>query len=308
MSKAPDSRLSELIAFRTPIILASGPLGRSARSIRKFASTAGGIVTKSATWLPEEGNPPPRVARVGERGLINWEGLPNPGYRVLAEAVRMLKAEGMPCPIITSIGPLRSPEEQRDIAVAFEEAGADAVELDFKWGAHFESGLLSRVVGAVKRAVSIPVIVKLAPFVGDITENGRVAEDAGADAITAVNSVFPAMQINCQRQSPTLSAGFGGLSGRPILPLAVAAIYQLYQTVHIPLMGSGGVTTGEDALQMILAGAQAVQICTAAMLEGPTVFKRIHRELEALVVTLGLGSVEASVGLAHRGTLHEVKA
>lgn len=302
------TRLRELLPLCNPLVLASGPLGRDARSMRRFAGVAGALVTKSVTRLPQEGNPPPRVARVGEWAFVNWEDLPNPGCEAMAAAIREVKASGATCPIIGSIGPLKSPEEQRDIACILEEAGADALELNFKWAAGFADNLLARVVQAVKGAVSIPVIVKLAPFVGDIVENARAAEDAGADALTAINSVFPAMQIDVRRQRPTLSTGFGGLSGRPILPLAVAAIYRLYQAVRIPILGSGGVVTGEDALQMILAGAQAVQICTAPMVEGPAAFTRIQRELENLVQELGLGSPEACVGLAHRRPIYRPKS
>ncbi|MBC7224172.1 MAG: dihydroorotate dehydrogenase [Anaerolineae bacterium] len=297
-----------MIPLRNPLVLASGPLGRDARSMMRFAGVAGALVTKSVTRLRQEGNPPPRVARVGEWAFVNWEDLPNPGCEAMAAAIRGVKASGTACPIIGSIGPLKSPEEQRDIARILEEAGADALELNFKWAAGFADNLLARVVRAVKGAVSIPVIVKLAPFVGDIVENARAAEDAGADALTAINSVFPAMQIDVRRQRPTLSTGFGGLSGRPILPLAVAAIYRLYETVRIPILGSGGVVTGEDALQMLMAGAQAVQICTAPMVEGPAAFPRIQQELEALVQELGLGSPEACVGLAHRQPIYRPKS
>lgn len=300
--------LYRLIPLRTPLVLASGPLGRDARSLKRFAAVAGGVVTKSVTREPQEGNPPPRVARVGEWSFVNWEDLPNPGCEAMAAAIREVKATGASCAVIGSIGPLKSPEEQRDIALVLQEAGADALELNFKWAAGADDNLLTRVVRAVKGAVSIPVIVKLAPFVGDIVENARAAEDAGADALTAINSVFPAMQIDVRRQRPTLSTGFGGLSGRPILPLAVAAVYRLYEAVRVPILGCGGVVTGEDALQLILAGAQAVQVCSAPMAEGPAAFPRIQQELEDLLRELGLGSLEACVGLAHQTPIYRPKS
>lgn len=293
----------DLVPLRSPLLLASGPLSRNARSMVRYGRVAGGIVAKSVTWEAQAGNPQPRITRVKEWGLINWEDLPNPGYKAFAAELRAAKRE-CACPIIGSIGPLQSVEQQCTIAVTLEEAGADAIELDFKWGARFRDNLLYRVTKAVKETVSIPVIAKLSPFVGDIVENARVVEEAGADALTAINAVYPAMRIDCRLRRPAISSGVGGLSGQPILPIAVAMIYQLYEAIQIPILGSGGVVTGEDALEMIMAGAQAVQICTVAMLEGPAAFERISAELEALVEELGLGSVEACCGLAHEYPLH----
>jgi dihydroorotate dehydrogenase len=108
------------------------------------------------------------------------------------------------------------------------------------------------------------------------------------------------MKIDVGRHKPVLSTGYGGLSGRPILPFAVAAVYELYTSVSVPIMGSGGVTSGEAALELIMAGADVIQICTIAMLEGPAAFQRILNELQTLVRELGFGSVEECRGLAHQ--------
>lgn len=293
--------LTDLIPLRNPIMLASGPLGRNAASLIKYGQFAGGLVSKSVTWLPCKGNPRPRVTRVGEWGLINWEGLPNPGYEAFCHELSAAKAV-CTVPIIASIGPAESVEQLQAIAVALEEAGAYALELDFKWATHIEDNTLQRItkgVRSVKEAVTIPVIAKLSPYMGDIVENALAVEEAGADAITAINSVYPAMRIDVRRQRPALASGCGGLSGRPILPIAVAMIYQIYEAVKVPILGSGGVISGEDALQMIMAGAQAVQICTVAILEGPRAFRRINDELEALVREIGFESVEACCGVVH---------
>jgi dihydroorotate dehydrogenase (NAD+) catalytic subunit len=296
-------RLSDLLGLKNPLVLASGPLGRNAKSMLKFRQVAGAIVGKSVTWLPQKGNPEPRISRVKEWGLINWEDLPNPGYEAFAAEVAAARA-GCACPIIGSIGPIADIEQQQRIAVTLQEAGADAIELDFKWGAKHKDRLLSAITKAVKEVVSVPVIAKLSPFVGDIVENAQVVQEAGADAITAINTIYPAMRIDVRLQRPTLSSGFGGLSGQPILPIAVAMIYQIYEAVEIPILGSGGVVSGEDALEMIMAGAEAVQICTVAMLEGPTAFTRINQELEGLIQELQLGSMHECIGIAHRYKLH----
>jgi len=306
--------LRDFLAIRNPVILGSGPPGRNARSLAKYSRHAGAVVGKSITFLPRKGNPHPRIVSLGDFGLINWENLPNMGYQRFCEELQMAKAQ-CSCPIIASLGPSSNLEELRTMALAFEEAGADALELDFKWGfdpatgqtgydpatggGGFGRDAIVEVVSTLKATVSIPLIAKLVAFAGDIVDNARAAESAGADAVTAINTVFPSMKIDVRKQQPALYSRFGGLSGKSILPLSVAAVYRIYEAVHIPIIGCGGVTSGEDALELIMAGADAVQICTAAMVEGPSVFKRITDELSALVKSLGFASVEACRGLAH---------
>jgi len=272
-----------------------------------FGAVVGAIVGKSVTWLPHKGNPEPRISRFKQWGLIDWEDLPNPGYEAFSSELAAARS-GCECPIIGSIGPMADVEQQQGIAVALQEAGVDATELDFKWGAEHKDRPLHVITKAVKEAVSVPVIAKLSPFVGDIVENARAVEKAGADAITAINTVYPAMRIDCRLRRPALSSGFGGLSGQPILPIAVAMIYQIYQAVDIPILGSGGVVSGEDALEIILAGAEAVQVCTVAMLEGPGAFTRINGELEKLMQDLELGTINECVGIAHRHPLHVARS
>jgi dihydroorotate dehydrogenase len=256
-------RLRDVLALRNPIILGSGPLGRNAKGLVKQGHYAGAVVGKSITWLPRRGNPHPRIVSLGELGLINWENL----------------------------------------------------ELDFKWGFDPATGktgydpdaggggfgheAIMEVVSTLKKTVAIPLIAKLVAFAGDIVQNARAAELAGADAVTAINSIFPSMKIDVRDQKPVLTSRFGGLSGRSILPLAVAAVYRIYAAVSIPIIGCGGVASGEDALEMIMAGADAVQVCTAAMFEGPTVFKRINDELNALMKELGFATLDECRGLAH---------
>lgn len=307
-------RLRDVLALRNPIILGSGPLGRNAKGLVKQGRYAGAVVGKSITWLPRRGNPHPRIVSLGELGLINWENLPNLGYERFAEELRLAKAQ-CECPIIASLGPSSDLDQLKTMAMAFEDAGADALELDFKWGFDPATGktgydpdaggggfgheAIMEVVSTLKKTVAIPLIAKLVAFAGDIVQNARAAELAGADAVTAINSIFPSMKIDVRDQKPVLTSRFGGLSGRSILPLAVAAVYRIYAAVTIPIIGCGGVASGEDALEMIMAGADAVQVCTAAMFEGPTVFKRINDELDALMKELGFATLDECRGLAH---------
>jgi dihydroorotate dehydrogenase (NAD+) catalytic subunit len=308
-------RLRDVMVLRNPIILGSGPLGRNAGGLIKQGRYAGAVVGKSITWRPRKGNPHPRIVHLGNHGLINWENLPNLGYERFAEELRVAKGK-CACPIIASLGPSSDMGQLETMATAFEKAGADALELDFKWGfdpatgqtgydsqkggGGFGSEAITSVLTALKQSVSIPLFAKLVAFAGDIVHNARAAESAGADAVTAINSVFPSMKIDIKTQRPVLTSRFGGLSGKSIRPIALAAVYRIYEAVNIPIIGCGGVASGEDALEMIMAGADAVQICTAAMFDGPTAFKRINDELTALVEELGLGSVEECRGLAHR--------
>ncbi|MBC7262993.1 MAG: dihydroorotate dehydrogenase [Chloroflexi bacterium] len=307
-------RFRDVLAIRNPVILGSGPPGHSAKGLVRYGQYAGAVVSKSITFLPRKGNPHPRVVSLGNFGLINWENLPNPGYKRFADELRAAKAQ-CKCPVIASLGPSHNIDELRTMALSFEEAGADALELNFKWGFDpntgqtrynmqagkegFESTSIFEIIVTLKKAVSIPIIAKLAALAGDLVNNAKAAESAGADAITAINTIFPAMKIDITRQKPALSTCFGGLSGKSILPLSVATVYRIYEAVNIPIIGCGGVTSGEDALEMIMAGADAVQICTAAMVEGPSVFRRINDEINTLVKGIGFGSVNECRGVAH---------
>lgn len=313
-SAVRPGRLRDVLAIRNPLILGSGPLGRNAQGLIKHGRYAGAVVGKSTTWLPQKGNPHPRIVSLGAFGLINWENLPNLGYKCFAEELRLAKAQ-CACPIIASLGPSNDLEQVKTMAVALEEAGAVALELDFKWGydpvsGHtgydakrgggiFGAAAMSEALSALRETVSVPLIAKLITGAGDIVALAKAAEAAGAAAVTAINSVFPAMKIDLEKRRPVLSSLFGGLSGRSILPLAVAAVYRVYENVEIPIIGCGGVSSGEDALEMIMAGADAVQMCTAAMVEGPTVFQRVNKELDVLVQELGFATVEECRGLAH---------
>ncbi len=307
-------RLRTLLALRNPVILASGPLGRTATGLIRFGRFAGAVVGKSTTFLPRTGNPHPRLISLGDYGLMNWENLPNLGYERFAEELRLAK-EQCSCPVIASLGPSADLDQLKTIATTLEKAGADALELDFKWGFDpqtgntgndisssgvFDQGVISATILGLKDVVSVPIIAKLVAFAGDIVEHAQAAEAAGAGAITAINTIFPAMKIDIHRQTPALSSVFGGLSGKSILPLAVAAVYRIYEAVNIPIIGCGGVTSGEDALELNMAGADGVEMCTTAMVEGPSAFRRVNDEIDNLLQELGFASAEECCGLAHR--------
>jgi dihydroorotate dehydrogenase (NAD+) catalytic subunit len=286
-------------------MLASGILGTTSDILRRAAqSGAGAVVTKSVGLVPREGYPNPTVVEVG-CGLLNAVGLPNPGIRSFAEEIRSL--EELEVPLIVSVYGF-SPEEYVEVAAVAVEAGADAVELNLSCphvkGAGYDVGrnpkIISKVVGGVKDAVDKPVFAKLTPNVSDIVELAEAAVEAGADALTAINTVR-AMAIDVETTRPILANKIGGLSGQAIKPIAVRCVYELHRALDVPIIGCGGIASWRDAVEFILAGASAVQIGTAVALKGLDVFRLVADGIESYLERKGYGSVREIVGLSHRG-------
>jgi dihydroorotate dehydrogenase (NAD+) catalytic subunit len=155
------------------------------------------------------------------------------------------------------------------------------------------------VVSAVKKAVSVPLIVKLTPQAPDIADIARTCEDAGADAICAINTVGPGMAIDIESKRPILAFKKGGLSGPMIKPIAVRCVFDIYKAVSIPIIGLGGITTGEDAVEMVMAGAELVGIGTAVRYRGIEVFQKIADEMDAWLSERNLSLADIK-GAAHK--------
>jgi dihydroorotate dehydrogenase (NAD+) catalytic subunit len=238
-------------------------------------------------------------------GLINAMGLPNPGIDVYVQEIRHAKTV-LPVPLIVSVYGF-STEEYAITAKKAAEAGADAVELNVSCPHVKETGseigqnsaVLAEVVKKVKAAVHKPVFVKLSPNVTDIIEAAEAAVKAGADALTAVNTVR-AMAIDVETALPVLSNKRGGLSGPAIKPIALRCVYDIYEKVKTPVMGCGGITSWRDAVEFFLAGASAVQIGTAIALKNPCVFEAVNRGVDAYLKKKDFRSVKEIVGLSHR--------
>ena len=286
-----------------PTMLASGILGYTGLSLKSgIEAGAGAVVTKSLGLEPRTGYPNPTVVQV-DCGLLNALGLPNPGINHFGEELKELKNTGVP--IIVSIYGFSS-EEFASVAEAAVKLGADALELNVscphvkKAGAEIgcDTSLLVEVVKAVKKRVDKPVFVKLTPNVSDIGEMARAAVEAGGDAITAINTV-KAMAIEIETARPLLANKFGGLSGPAIKPIAVRAVYDIYRKVDVPVIGCGGITSWQDAIEFMLAGASAVQIGTAIAYKGPKIFKSITRGIDTYLKKKGYKNVKELVGLAH---------
>jgi dihydroorotate dehydrogenase (NAD+) catalytic subunit len=290
------------LKIRNPLILASGILGTTGAILKRIAMAgAGAVTTKSVSKNPRTGFPNPTVVKL-EYGLINAIGLSNPGIHEFKNEIRVAKEGGVPV-IVSVFG--EEVKEFSEVAYQAEEAGADAIELNLSCphGPNIQYGqdpkLTYEVVNAVKSTVKIPVFAKLTPEVTDIVKIGLSAEKAGADAITAINTL-KAIIIDIKIAKPILSNIYGGLSGKAIKPVAIRCVYQLYEALSIPIIGVGGVTSYEDAIEFIMAGASAVQIGSAIAFKGIEIFKEIEQGIMNFMKNEGYKSVKDMIGLAHK--------
>ncbi len=304
MSSNPLSISLAGLQLRNPTALASGILGYSTASLQSIAEGgAGALFTKSIGLTPRIGYPNPTVVQT-KCGLINAMGLPNPGIDKYVHEIRQAKTV-LTVPLIVSVYGF-SAEECAKTAQRAAEAGADAVELNVSCPHVKETGseigqnpkTLATVVKKVKAVVHKPVIVKLSPNVTDIIESAEAAVGAGADALTAINTIR-AIAIDVETAQPVLSNKRGGLSGPAVKPIALRCIYDISEHVKTPLIGCGGITNWRDAVEFLLAGASAVQIGTAIAQKNPSVFKVINRGVAAYLKKKKLRSVKEIVGISH---------
>jgi len=291
------------LKLANPTMLASGILGLSAAPLQRIVENhVAAIVTKSIGLKPRQGYANPTVVQT-ECGLINAIGLPNPGIETFAVEIREMKKLNVP--IIVSVYGY-SHKEFTEVAAKAVQAGADAVELNLscphvkKTGAEIGQNpeLAAEIVQKVKNEVTAPVFAKLTPNTADIAELAVAVEKAGADAVTAINTVR-AMAIDTETTKPILANKFGGLSGPAIKPIAVRCIYEIYEKVSIPIIGCGGITSWQDAVEFMLAGASAIQIGTAIALKDAYVFAEVIEGIKKYLERKSLRSVKQIVGMAH---------
>jgi len=289
------------LKLKNPTILASGILGTVGSSLRRMAELgAGAVVTKSIGTIARVGHKNPSVIEL-EHGLLNAVGLANPGYRdfrIELEVAKQGKA-----PVIASVYGFNVGEFV-EVAKAMEGYGADAIELNLscpnveKAGAYFgqDAKLAFEVTEAVKRAVKVPVLPKLSANTS-IVPIAKACVEAGCDGIVAINTVR-AMKIDVNTAMPVLSNKVGGLSGPAIKPIALAAVYDIAKNVETTIIGCGGVTTGQDAAEFLMAGASAVEMGSAVHYRGEEVFKLVQGELSALMKEQGQKGLKDLVGAA----------
>jgi dihydroorotate dehydrogenase (NAD+) catalytic subunit len=292
------------LRFRNPFLLASGVWGESGESLLgAWNAGAGGVVTKSIGGEPRAGYPNPTVEQYGEWGFLNAMGLPNPGIAEYPREIAVALRGGVS--VVGSVFGHDAPEFAR-LAREMEATGVMAVELNLSCphaeGLGSEVGqdpsLVREVTRAVKEAVKVPIWVKITPNVAEPEAVAAAAEAGGADAITAINTVR-ALAIDVELRRPVLAHGLGGLSGPAIKPVGLACVWKVFERVHIPIVGVGGIQSGRDALEYLMAGASALQVGTAVAFEGVAVFGKLARELDGLLDELGFPDPAAAVGVAH---------
>ncbi len=287
------------LSLKNPIFLASGTWGFGEK-LKDFLdlSLMGGLVTKGISLKPRSGNPPPRLAE-SPCGLVNAIGLENPGLTTFKSDILPQLLEYRVPILVNVFG--ESIDEYLAVVEGLKETPIQGLELNIscpnvkKGGLQFgqDPKTVEVLVTKVRKAYDGFLVVKLSP-VGPALEVAQAASRAGAEALTVANT-YPALVIDLERRKPAVAAGFGGLSGPAIKPLTLRLVYQISQEVSLPVIGCGGISTGRDVLEYLLAGASAVQVGTATLVD-PSSPKRILNELGLLLEQLRVSQLSSLVG------------
>ena len=291
------------IQLDKPVMLASGILGISLDVFKRLhASGAGAVVTKSLSTAPWEGYPNPTIFSVKGGGWINAVGLSNPGASYFAKMIEPNKD----VPIIVSlVGSV--PADFEAMIKEFQNCKVKAYELNLscphvaKVGLEVgdDPGLVKEIVSTVKKSTNVPVIAKVGLGTSNYLNTVSNAIDSGIDAITAINTVR-AMAIDVETKRPILSNKFGGLSGTPIKPIALRCVYEISAKYDSPIIGCGGISTWEDAVEFFLAGASAVQLGSAIGDNWVGVFDDINKGITEYMKRKDYSSIKEMVGLAKK--------
>jgi dihydroorotate dehydrogenase (NAD+) catalytic subunit len=291
------------LELETPILAAAGTFGYGAEYAELVDLDRGGaVVTRSVTRKPRTGNAPPRIAET-PGGLLNGIGIQNPGIDAVLERYEETWRTWR-VPVILNVAG-GSVEDYVDVVRRIEGAsGVAGVELNLACPNAARGGTLfaldveaaASLVTAVRRATELPVIVKLSPAASDVRSIARAVEDAGADAISAVNTL-PGLAVAADRAGLRLGSGYGGVSGPALRPIALRVVYEVAQGVDIPVIGIGGIGTLDDVLDFLAVGASAVAVGTAVLAD-PMVVVRLADELADACRERGMASVDLLVGTA----------
>lgn len=278
-------------------------MDEDAGSIKRIINSGvGAIVTKSIGLEPRSGYSNPTVVEL-EHGILNAMGLPNPGIESFKEELKKLQKSNIP--IIGSIFG-SNVNEFIKLAEKMEQYKVDALELNMSCphakGYGLEIGsdpkMVRDITSKVKNSVNIPVFVKLSPNLTNIIEIAKSAEAGCADAIVAINTI-KAMKIDIELKMPILSNKIGGYSGKAIKPIGVRCVYEISKNVDIPIIGVGGITTGEDAIEYFMAGASAIQIGSGIYYRGIEIFNNICNEIEKWMQEHGHKDLSKIIGAAN---------
>ena len=289
------------LALKNPVMTASGTFGY-AKEFEPFVDLhrLGGVIVKGISLEPRAGNPPPRIVET-PCGMLNSIGLENVGVeRFLSEKLPYLRE--LKTRVIVNILGDRI-EEYRDLAAILNDVeGIDGIEVNIscpnvkKGGVAFgtDPTMAKKVTAAVRKKFSGTLLVKLSPNVTDITQIAKAVEDGGADAVALVNTLL-GMDIDVRTRRPSLANVVGGLSGPAIRPVALRMVWQTSQAVKIPVIGVGGITTAEDALKFLIAGAHAIQVGTANFVN-PKATEDILDGITGYLEKNGMNSVQELIG------------
>ena len=294
------------ITLDNPVIAASGTFGYGHEFAELYdINCLGTFSFKGTTREPRYGNPTPRIAEC-EGGMINSVGLQNPGIDALVNDKVPALRSCFHNAVIANISGFSLDEYRECCRRADECEGIDIIEVNISCPNVHNGGMAfgtsaksaAEVTAAVKQVCHKPVFIKLSPNVTDISEIGLACQDAGADGLTLVNT-FLGMRIDIRRRSSVIAAGMGGFSGRAIFPIALRMVCQTARKCSIPIMGCGGVASAEDVIEMMMAGASAVQV-GAENLRNPFVCEEIVHRLPALMDSLGIDSLTDIIGTVNR--------
>ncbi len=300
---APKNKHGLLLA--NPVMTASGTFGYGTEYEHLFdIQKLGAIVSKGTTLKPREGNPQPRLAETPS-GVLNSIGLQNIGLEAVIRDKAPIWA-GWRVPVMVNIVGIRVEDYARMAGELDGVAGISGLEVNIgcpnikaggaEFGAHPESA--AEVTAAVKAATSLPIVVKLTPNTGDITGVAKAVAQAGADAISLINTL-KGMVIDVDQRRPLLGNIFGGLSGPAIKPVALYMVYEVAGAVEVPIIGGGGITSASDALEFIMAGASAIQVGTANF-TNPKAPLDVLEGIEQFMAKEGVEDINELIGVARK--------
>ncbi len=296
--------------LKNPLILASGVLGVTRSSLEDVCTHgAGAVITKSLSLEPRTGHNTPIMVQT-EHGFLNAVGYTNPGIEEgIKEFSGWNKKEGLILSIVgKDAGEFAQLAKKVNSAVSSGTLSIAAIEAVLScphtpgYGTMAGQGTPAatrEITEKIVKETDIPLIIKLSPSSEGVGGLAKAAEESGAQAIDMGNTLGPGMVIDTERGKPVLSFKFGGLSGPAMKPIAIRCVYDVYQSVDIPILGCGGVTTGTDAIEMIMAGASVLGVGTACYYRGKGAFKEIAKEMEQWLKTHSYASFEDLIGMAH---------
>jgi len=291
------------ITLRNPTMLASGILGISQRIFeRLYDENIGGIVTKSISVEPMKGYPNPTIIPLSGGSYLNAVGLSNPGVNAFSEELSQNKN----IPIFISLVGSSEKDFAKMIKV-FDSLNIIGYEINLSCPHVSKMGMevgddpeaVSKIVSTVRKNTKKPISVKVGVGSVDVIQLARTAIDAGANIITAINTLR-AMSIDVETMMPILSNRIGGLSGTAIKPIGIRCVYEISKNLKVPVIGCGGISTWQDVVEYMLAGASAVQIGSVLGSAGPGIFNNITKDLKKYIERKGIMKISEIVGIAHK--------